>query len=121
MYKIAIIDDDPDIVEAISLLLTGHGYSVVTAQNTEDALALVETEIPNLIILDVMMVEPDDGFYLANKFRKKGIEVPIIMLTSVSKVTGYEYGASESVPVELFLEKPIRSAILLESIEKLLK
>lgn len=120
MPKIAIIDDDPDIVEATQMLLTAKGYDVVSAGNVQDALELVKSESPDLIVLDVMMEEPDDGFYLANKFRKMGIEKPIIMLTSISKVTGYGYGTSDSVPANEFLEKPVTPALLMEKIVNLL-
>jgi DNA-binding response OmpR family regulator len=120
MAKIAVIDDDPDIVEATTIVLESHGHNVVTAGNVEDALALVQEEKPELIILDVMMVEPDDGFYLANKFRKLGISSPIIMLTSISKVSGYEFGKNAMNPVDEFLEKPVQSSILMEKVQKLL-
>jgi DNA-binding response OmpR family regulator len=121
MYKIAIIDDDPDIIEASSLLLNSRGYDVVSAQNVEEALELVPREKPDLIILDVVMVEPDDGFYLANKFRKIGINTPILMLTSIAKVTGYDFGNNESLPIQDFLEKPISPDALLEKIKQYLK
>ncbi len=117
MAKIAIIDDDPDIVEANSMLLTQNGYEVVSAGCVDDAIKVVETEHPDLILLDVMMVEPDDGFYLANKFRRSGITTPIIMLTSVSKAVGFNFGASEMVPIEEFLEKPIPAGVLLEKVK----
>ncbi len=121
MYKIAIIDDDPDIIEATTLLLNSRGYDVVSAQNVEDALELVPKEKPDLIILDVVMVEPDDGFYLANKFRKNGIDTPILMLTSIAKVTGYSFGNNDSLPIQDFLEKPIAPDALLEKIKQYLK
>lgn len=121
MSKIAIIDDDPDIIEAASLLLQSRGYEVVSAQNVEEALEMVPKENPDLIILDVVMVEPDDGFYLANKFRKTGIETPILMLTSIAKVTGYDFGNNESLPIQDFLEKPISPDALLEKIKQYLK
>jgi DNA-binding response OmpR family regulator len=120
MYKIAIIDDDPDIIEATSMLLNAKGYNVVTAGNVPDALELIEKEKPDLMILDVMMEEPDDGFYLANKFRKNGITTPIIMLTSVAKATGMFFG-TDTVPVNEFLEKPVPPAKLLEKIGLYLK
>ena len=118
MSKIAIIDDDPDIVEATTILLESKGYSVVKAGNVDEARSLVNDEKPDLILLDVMMVEPDDGFYLANKFRKEGITTPIILLTSVSKSLGYEFGKSDTLPIDDFIEKPVSSAVLLEKINK---
>ncbi len=121
MAKIAIVDDDPDIVEAIQTLLVSNGYTPITAYNPDDAIELVKNEKPDLIILDIMIIEADDGFYLANKFRKLGITAPIILLTSIGKVTGFDYGTSEIVPADLFLEKPVQSKVLLEKIADLLK
>jgi DNA-binding response OmpR family regulator len=117
MPKIAIIDDDPDIVEANRILLEAHGFDVCSAGSVDEAIAIVNSEQPDLIILDVMMQEPDDGFYLANRFRKNGVAVPIIMLTSVSKAIGFNFGASEMVPIEDFLEKPVPSSVLLDKIK----
>ena len=72
MAKIAIIDDDPDILDASSLVLTFKGYEVVTATNPDDGYRIVKESSPDLIILDVMMNEPDDGFFwLKNSGKKK--------------------------------------------------
>ncbi len=120
MSKIAIIDDDPDILDASSLVLTSKGYEVMTATNPDDGYKLVKGNKPDLIILDVMMNEPDDGFFLAQKFRKEKINTPIIMYTSVSKSFGMEYGINEMVPVDEFVEKPISPEQLLEKVEKLI-
>ncbi|MBI5326646.1 MAG: response regulator [Ignavibacteriae bacterium] len=121
MPKIAIIDDDTDIVEALSILLTAKGYSVVSAANIPEAINVVEREKPDLILLDVMMDEPDDGFYLANKFKQKGVTIPIIMLTSVSKAVGYEFGKGQVLPIDDFIEKPVAPSVLLEKVSKYLK
>ncbi len=117
MAKIAIIDDDPDIVEANTILLEASGFTVVSAGSVDEAITMVDREKPELIILDVMMQEPDDGFYLANRFRKSGVTTPIIMLTSVSKAIGFNFGASEMVPIEEFLEKPVSPTVLLEKVK----
>lgn len=120
MAKIAIIDDDPDIIDASSLVLTSKGHEVITANNPDDGYKIVKENSPDLIILDVMMNEPDDGFFLAQKFRKNNITTPIIMYTSVSKTTGIDYGVNEMVPVNEYVEKPISPAQLIEKVEKLL-
>lgn len=120
MAKIAIIDDDSDILETSSLVLTSKGHEVITANNPDDGYKIVKENSPDLIILDVMMVEPDDGFFLAQKFRKNNITTPIIMYTSVSKSTGIDYGVNEMVPVNEYVEKPISPAQLIEKVEKLL-
>jgi len=121
MATVAVIDDDIDILEASSLVLTAKGYNVITASDPEEGYKLVKERKPDLIILDVMMNEPDDGFFLAQKFRREKIDIPIIMYTSVSKSIGIEYGVSEMVPVDDFVEKPITPDVLLEKVEKLLR
>ena len=121
MTRIAIIDDDADILDASSLILTSNGYEVITADNPDDGFKIVKENSPDLIILDVMMNEPDDGFFLAQRFRKENISVPIIMYTSVSKATGLEFGVSEIVPVDEFVEKPISPEELISKVKKLLQ
>ncbi|MCW8810700.1 MAG: response regulator [Ignavibacteriaceae bacterium] len=121
MALIAIIDDDPDILDASSLVLTAKGYEVITANNPDDGYKIVKEQKPDLIILDVMMAEPDDGFFLAQKFRRENLEIPILMYTSVSKALGLEFAAGEMVPVDDFVEKPISPATLIDKVEKLLQ
>lgn len=121
MAKIAIIDDDLDILDASGLVLRSKGHEVITATNPEDGFTLVKENNPELIILDVMMNEPDDGFFLAQKFRRNNIDTPILMYTSVSKTIGMDFGINEMVPVDDFVEKPISPAELVEKVDKLLK
>lgn len=121
MSLIAIIDDDPDIIEASSLVLKSKGFDVVTAGNPDDGYKIVIERKPQLIILDVMMDEPDDGFFLAQKLRRENIKTPILMYTSISKTVGMEFGQSEMVPVDDFVEKPISPEELIEKVNKLLQ
>lgn len=120
MAKIAIIDDDPDILDASSLILQSKGYEVITAANPDDGYKIIKEQKPDLIILDVMMNEPDDGFFLAQKLRREKLETPIIMYTSVSKTLGLEFAAGEMIPVDEFVEKPISPETLIDKVEKLL-
>lgn len=120
MAKIAIIDDDPDILDASTLVLQSKGYDVITATNPDDGYKIIKEHNPDLIILDVMMNEPDDGFFLAQKLRREKIETPIIMYTSVSKTLGLEFAAGEMIPVDDFVEKPISPETLIDKVEKLL-
>jgi len=120
MAKIAIIDDDPDILDASSIVLTSKGYEVITASNPDDGYKIVKENMPDLIILDVMMNEPDDGFFLAQRFKKEKFNIPVIMYTSVSKTIGMDFGINEMVPVDDFVEKPISPEELIRKVEKLL-
>jgi DNA-binding response OmpR family regulator len=121
MALIAVIDDDIDILDASSLVLKAHGYDVLTATNPDDGYKIIKEQKPDVIILDVIMNEPDDGFFLAQKLRREKISTPIIMYTSVSKALGTQYGASEMVPVDDFVEKPISPEQLVAKVKKFLK
>jgi len=101
--------------------LKSKGFDIVTATNPNDGYKIVTEQKPDLIILDVMMDEPDDGFYLAQKFRREKITTPILMYTSISKAVGMDFDKSEMVPVDDFVEKPITPDQLLDKVETLLK
>jgi DNA-binding response OmpR family regulator len=120
MSLIAIIDDDPDIIDATSLVLMANGFEVTTANNPGDGYKIIKESKPALIILDVMMQEPDDGFFLAQKLRRDGVTTPILMYTSVSKTLGFQFGKSDMVPVDDFVEKPVSADILVAKVNKLL-
>lgn len=121
MAKILLVDDDPDFVEAVKTVLESDGHSVVTSFSRIEGMAAVEKEKPELLVLDVMMEEPDDGFTMAHDLRKAGFQKPILMLSSVSKVSGMSYDKDdEMVPVDAFEEKPIRPEALLARVKELL-
>ncbi|MBA4251290.1 MAG: response regulator [Chlorobiaceae bacterium] len=120
MPLIVIIDDDVDIVEASTLILQSRGFSVLSANNPNAGYQLIKEKNPDLVILDVMMDEPDDGFFLAQKLRREKNNVPILMYTSVSKTIGFEFGANDMVPVNDFVEKPISPDQLIEKVNLLL-
>jgi DNA-binding response OmpR family regulator len=121
MAKILVVDDDPDITFAVSLYLKREQHDVQTAANRAEGMEAVQAFLPDLIILDVMMEQPDDGLAMAQELRRAGSAVPIIMLTSVGQVTGMKYGRdNDLVPVEAFFEKPVRRDELLNAVDGLL-
>ncbi|MBK6506814.1 MAG: response regulator [Ignavibacteria bacterium] len=119
--KILIIDDDPDIVESTKMILESEGYEVISESGPEEGFASAVNQTPDLIILDVMMIEPDDGFFVASKIKSKLPDVPIIMYSSVSNALGYDYGMNNVVKVDMFIDKPVEPSVLLEAIGKLIK
>ena len=122
MAKILVVDDDPDITFAVSLYLKREQHEVRTAASRAEGMEAVTAYSPDLIILDVMMEQPDDGIAMAQDLRRSGSTIPIIMLTSVGQVTGMSYGRdSDLVPVEVFFEKPVRPDDLLKAVAGLLK
>lgn len=122
MARILVVDDDPDVTEACSLVLQRAGHTVSCAHNREEGMRKAVEENPDVMILDVMMEQPDDGMAMAQELRREGFKTPILMLTSISKVTGLTYGGDSSVmPVDEFVEKPVDPATLVEKIAVLLK
>lgn len=121
MVKILIVDDDPDMVEASRIVLERDGYSVEHASNLEDGLKKLAEAKPDLLILDVMMEEPDDGLRFARQARRTGNRLPILMLTSVNRALGLQIGRDdEMVPVDEFVEKPVDPAVLSAKVKALL-
>ncbi|HEY5530061.1 MAG TPA: response regulator, partial [Thermoleophilia bacterium] len=120
--KILIVDDDPDMVAAGRMVLEREGYEVSSAPNVVDGMRAVEEYAPDLLILDVMMEEPDDGLRMARDLRRKGHTLPILMLTSVNQALGIHIGADpEIVPVDDFQEKPADPVALVQKVRKLLE
>jgi DNA-binding response OmpR family regulator len=121
MAKILIVDDDPDITEAATLFLEKEGHEVVAANSRSAGMEALKKVQPDLLILDVMMEQPDDGMAMAQELRNSGETVPILMLTSIARVTGLSYGQDdEVVPVDDFVEKPVAPAVLIERVNQLL-
>ena len=122
MSKILIVDDDPDMVAAGRMVLEKEGYEVSSAPNVVAGLRAVEEYAPDLLILDVMMEEPDDGLRMARDLRRKGHTLPILMLTSVNQALGIHIGADpEIVPVDDFQEKPADPVTLVQKVKRLLE
>lgn len=129
MKNILIIDDDVDFVNAVKVLLQSHNYNVIEAHNTSEAEKKIKERKPDLIILDVMMDTPDEGFQFSYNLRnsEEYKDIPIIMTTSVSKVTGFNFSPETDnidgnwLPVDRFIEKPIEIDSFLKAIKELIK
>jgi len=129
MKKILIVDDDYDFVNALKILLQSQKYKVSEASNTKEAEIKIKEEKPDLIILDVMMDSPDEGFQFSYKLKRDESlkNIPIVMTTSVSKVTGFKFSPetdnieSNWIPVDKFIEKPIQSEAFLKTVKEFLK
>ena len=115
-YKILVVDDVQSNVLLLKALLGREGFGIVYAMNGTEALEKVESEHPDLILLDVMM--PDmDGFEVAGRLKvePEQAEIPIIFLTALndpaSVVKGFQLGAND------FISKPFRREELLIRVE----
>jgi len=111
---ILVVDDDPCIRGLISEALDWEGYPVVTAANGAEALKVVETTPPALVVLDMQMPELDGpGFVRA--LRERGLRLPVLVLTAATNARRY---ASE-LNADGFIPKPFDLTQLLTTVEQL--
>ena len=120
---ILVIDDDIDLVEIIRVTLENEGFEVIDAQNGKRGVALAREKIPDLILLDVMMSQVDEGFQVAYELKGEAAtqEIPILMLTAVADQTGYAFDPAKDqdfLPVNEFLEKPVSPRKLVDVVRK---
>jgi DNA-binding response OmpR family regulator len=125
--KILVVDDDPDILEALAMILESQGYQVVTARDGVEGLANLKAEKPDLMILDLLMPKMD-GFALCKELQDprwaKYRDIPILILTSVREEASrrrYELETGLELDVDDYVEKPISPDVLLERVGRLIK
>ena len=124
MPKILIVDDDPDLVEAVTMILESKDYDVIAAYGGIEGLEKAKAEDPDLIVLDVMM--PDkDGYAVCKELKAdpKYSNIPILLLTAVvSKISTTRYTQQMGLETEAddYIDKPVEPAELVKRIEILL-
>ena len=126
---ILIIDDNADMVLAVSMPLEAAGYQVASASSGREGLEKVVEVEPDLIILDVMMETGTAGFQVSLALRSPDLsspyarfrDIPILMLTAIHTTTSLRFGPDEVyLPVDDFIEKPVDPDVLLEKVGTLL-
>ncbi len=121
MAKILVVDGDQDVIAAARVHLEKAGHEVSSAATRQDGMKAIAESEPDLLILDVMLQEPDDGMVMARELRRQGFTRPIFMLSSIGKVTGMTFGRDdELIPVDEFQEKPVDPATLVAKVNELL-
>jgi two-component system response regulator MprA len=107
--SVLVVDDDENLLRMLRRGLAFAGYSVRIAADGETALRLALEEEPGLIVLDVMLPEPLDGFEVARRLRAGGSSVPVLMLTAreslADKMAGFASGADDYLPKPFAFEE----------------
>ncbi|MFN8247503.1 MAG: response regulator [Ferruginibacter sp.] len=118
-HKILVVDDDPYILMSLEFLMRKNGFDVVVARNGTEALDLVEKQLPDLVLLDIMM--PDvDGYEICRYIKKSSRlkNTKVVFVSAKSKESdiqkSYELGAS------LYITKPFSTRELLKQVKELL-
>lgn len=118
--KILLVDDEQDILEIVSYNLSQEGYQIITATNGKEAITKAKKELPQLIILDVMMPEMDGIEACENIRRIPELESTIITFLTArsedySQVAGFDAGADD------YIAKPIKPKVLVSKVKALLR
>ncbi len=119
LHKILVVDDDPYILMSLEFLMKKNGYEVMVARNGNEALELVDKQLPQLVLLDIMM--PDvDGYEICRHIKnsKKLKAIKVVFMSAKSRETdiqkGYDLGAA------LYITKPFSTRELMKQINTLM-
>lgn len=120
-YKIMVVDDEPDVVDLVKLVLESDGFSVVTAYSGKECLEKIGRELPDLVLLDIMMPQMDGWeVYRQIKSDHKTEKIPVAMLTAKSQSIDKMIGL-HVVKVDDYITKPFGRSELLERVKKILR
>jgi len=115
--KILVIDDETELLKALTIRLKTSGYEVITAQDGQEGLEKAKSSNPDLIVLDILMPKMD-GYEVCRllKFDEKYKSIPVIMLTAkaqdIDKAMGKKVGADD------YITKPFETQDLVDKIKK---
>ena len=121
---VLVVDDDPDLVETVAMMLESKGYEVGKAYDGIEGEESIKKRRPDVLVLDVMMPRKD-GYKLCREIKanKWTQDIPVILLTAVGEAvstTTYTHAEGMSTEAEDFIPKPVDAKTLVEAIERLL-
>ena len=125
LARILIVDDDPDVLDQVGLILGSEGHEVKTAGSQEEAEETLLSFIPDICVIDLMMEQMDSGLVLAHNIKRLYPDTPVIMLTAVQSATGLDFRARSGeaakwVKADAVLDKPVRPEQLKAEVKRLL-
>jgi len=118
---ILVVDDDPDLVEAVSMKLASENYRVAKAYDGLQAWDRIRQERPNLVILDVMMPNKN-GYTVCNELKKDPLykDITVVLLTAVGEAvtsTSYTHMDGKTALADEFIPKPVDLDSLMEIVK----
>ena len=119
-YVIMTVDDDPDFLAAIRLVLEAGGYTIVEAKNAEEGLKVYKKTTPDLILVDLMMEEIDSGTSFIKELRLLGNKAPVYLLSAAGDEMTDNIDYSQLGFAGVF-QKPVQNDRLLNVIKAKLK
>jgi CheY-like chemotaxis protein len=123
MARILVVDDDPDFVKVTRKVLEKDGHEVLGASNGAKALKSMRQELPDVVLLDIMMSYILDGLDVSREMAEDPElkDVPVIMVTSLTGVRGSgAFPTDEYIPVDEWLSKPVDPKTLIDRVNQAL-
>ena len=120
--RIVVIDDDPDFLDYVRIVLACNGYTVETCTSSEQGIGCIRRVRPNLVIVDFMMSYVLDGVAVSRAMREDArlADIPILLVSAVvSEQDDQLLTREEKARVDAFLSKPINPAQLLQHVQRL--
>ena len=119
---ILVVDDDPDLVETVAMMLESKGCEVGKAYDGVEGEESIKQRRPDLVILDVMMPRKD-GYVLCAELKAspKTRDIPVVLLTAVGEAvpsTRYSHADGMATEADDYIPKPVESEVLVEAIER---
>ena len=118
--KILLVDDEPDIIEILRYNLSQEGYEVYSAKDGKSAIKKAEKEIPNLIIMDIMMPHMD-GIEACSIIRKNPIFNDTIIMFLTARGEDYSHVAAYDAGADDYITKPVKPKVFLSKVKGLLR
>ena len=115
--KILVIDDDPDILDSITAILSSEGFNVITAMDGKEGVEIFKSEKPDLVLCDMMMERVDAGSKVAEIIRKDDKKTPVYLLSSIGNATASNISASD-LGFNGVMQKPVDPDNLISQIKK---
>jgi DNA-binding response OmpR family regulator len=114
---VLLVEDDPDLLDALAVILRRHGYRVVTAADGNVAADLIRQELPDVAVVD-MLLPGRSGFQLTDLLRERSNgRVPVVMISGHASAAHRDFALATGV--DRFLAKPFSLAKLVDTVQAL--
>ena len=122
---VLVVDDDPDIVDTLKIILESAGYGVLTAASGTEGLAGARESHPDAIVLDIMMDRESEGFHVSYELKNDPgtKDIPVLVLSAIGRKSGFEFNPEtdgDFLPVDAYMEKPLEPKALLAKLAELI-
>jgi two-component system, OmpR family, alkaline phosphatase synthesis response regulator PhoP len=119
-YKILIIDDDPDILDSMKIILEKNGFATVSAVSGKDGVEKFKKKKPDLVLCDMMMEKIDSGINVAKAINRISRKIPIFLISNIGTATAYNVDV-DKLGFKGVFQKPVDPDFMISKIRDILK